>query len=144
MAEPQERPTEDQTLIAPSLVQSTAVDFPFSADSNVDVTTNANELVERLQGSQLSNLGISEEGGQIEQENTIELFQGIEFPAQLPPARTSTPIPHVDLGETASDLTCDGDDFAAITCGSLRNIGFGNHIFTNWKQNFFFKQMEVF
>ena len=60
-------------------------------------------MVERLQGSQLSNLGISEEGEQIEQENTIEPFQGIDFPAQFPSARTSTPIPHVDLGETVTD-----------------------------------------
>ena len=59
LAEPQDRPIGDQILIVQNLVQSTAVDSPSNADSNIDVTTYADEMVERLQGSKLSNLGIS-------------------------------------------------------------------------------------
>ena len=85
-----EQTSRGQSLKDPHQAHPTAVDSPFSADSNVDVTTYADEMVERLEGSRSPHLEISEEGGQTEQESSVGSFQGIEFLAELPPARTST------------------------------------------------------
>ena len=93
---------------------------PHSVDSNIDVTAYADEMVEHMQKTQLSN-EIVEEIVEVRREGAVKASHGTELSADMPITRSSTPIPHasctvptVSLSQLESGLEIAGPPDATL------------------------------
>ena len=93
---------------------------PHSVDSNIDGTAYADEMVEHMQKTQLSN-EIVEEIVEVRREGAMKASHGTELSADMPITRSSTPIPHasctvptVSLSQLESGLEVAGPPDATL------------------------------
>ena len=100
-----EQSSRDQSPIDPSQIHVEAINSPLRVDSNVDVTSYANEMVQQVEGTQLGNLSSEFMGSTV---TRPEIGFSPDSPAtgsSSVPLRTSTPTPFDGEIEASASLS---------------------------------------